>query len=98
MAGSDLKVKIVANSNPTFLDYEVDLKHKPETDVNTYEGKGFFVAKLKSGKECKFETEWQVVVVQPVRIFGKAMSIIPNQDTCEVQDKDWVQLDLKKVP
>ena len=68
LSGSDLKVKIVPESNARFLDYDLDLKVQEEK--NTYKGTGYFVAKMKTGKECRFETEWQIVVVTLNRIIG----------------------------
>jgi hypothetical protein len=100
--GSDLKVTIVPNSNPKFIEYQVDLAlEKDETgnvvDPNTYKGTGHFVAKMQTGKECKVDIEWRVTVVQPTRIFGSATNAVVDSNTCEVRTKDLVQLDLKKV-
>jgi hypothetical protein len=94
LTGSELKVHLVEGSNPRFLKYDVDLKNTGE--VNTYEGSGSFVAKLND-KECKFKTEWKIVVVQAELIAGYMSKIVPNADTCEVVDSgvDFVQL--KKV-
>jgi hypothetical protein len=92
--GSDLHVRLVPGSNPRFLQYEVDAKNQEE--VNTYKGTGFFVAKMKSGKECKLTTEWQLVVVSPERILGITTSVTADPDTCEVIEKGQSQLDLKK--
>jgi hypothetical protein len=91
--GSDLSVRMVAGSNPTYVKYEVELKQSDE--VNTYEGKGFFIAKVKD-KECRFETDWRIVVVTPDRIIGAAPQIIPDPDTCGVKERNQVQMDLKK--
>lgn len=95
--GSDLKVTIVPDSNPKYLQYEVNLKHEADTDVNTYKGTGYLVAKMQTGKECKIETEWQLVVVQSGRIFGSATNAVVDSNTCEIKDKDLVRLDLKRV-
>ena len=97
LTGQDLKVQIVEGSNPRFLKYEVDLKNgsKPE-EANSYAGKGYFVAKLQNGKECRFDTEWQIIVVSADRIMGITTSIVPDPDTCAVKEKTDVQLDLKK--
>ena len=92
--GADLKVEIVEGSSPTFLKYEVNLKNQEE--VNTYKGTGYFVAKLKSGKECRFDTEWEIVVVQMDRIIGATSNIFPDPDTCAVKDKTIVQIDLTR--
>jgi len=97
LTGPDLKVQIVEGSNPRFLKYEVDLKNgsKPE-EVNSYTGKGYFLAKLQNGKECKFETEWQIIVVSSDRIMGIVTGITPDPETCAVREKNDLQLDLKK--
>jgi len=97
LTGSDLKVTIVPNSNPRYLQYEVNLTLQKDIDINTYKGAGFFVAKMQTGKECKVDTEWQFTVVQPTRIFGSATNITVDSSTCEVKDKDQVRLDLKRV-
>lgn len=102
LTGSDVKVTIVPNSNPRYLEYQVTLSlEKDETgnvvDVNTYKGTGFFVAKMQTGKECKVETEWRFTVVQASRIFGSATNVVVDSNTCEVKEKDLVRLDLKRV-
>jgi hypothetical protein len=94
-SGGDLKVHIVEGSNPRFAKYEVDLRNSKD-EVNTYEGTGYFIAKFDSGKECKFDTNWKIIVVSPDRILGAVSNIIPNPDTCEVKDKYDIQLDLSK--
>jgi hypothetical protein len=94
LRGSDLHVQLVDGSNPKFLKYEVDLKNQDEP--NTYKGTGTFVAKLESGKECKFETEWQLIVVAANRILGKTTNIVPDPETCAVKEKSEAGLDLKK--
>ena len=95
LSGGDLKVNIVDGSNPRYLKYEVNLKNQGD-EVNTYEGAGYFVAKLQSGKECRFDTNWKLVVVSPSRIIGITSSIVPDPDTCAVKEKSEIQLDLKK--
>lgn len=95
LSGADLRVEIVEGSNPRFLKYEVNLKNQQE-DVNSYKGTGYFVAKMQNGKECKFETEWQLVVVAPSRIIGATSNIIPDPNTCEAKERTQVQLDLRK--
>ena len=95
LTGSNLHVKLVPGSNPKFLQYEVDMKNQDE--VNTYKGTGSFVAKMESGKECKFETEWQFVVVSPERIIGASTNITADKNTCEIRRKDQTQLELKKT-
>jgi len=103
LSGDDLKVTIVPNSNPKFLQYEVNLTllgaHDKEykDDPNTYKGPGFFVAKMEGGKECKVDIEWQVTVVQPGLILGSATNAIVDSKTCDVRDKSQVQLSLKRA-
>jgi hypothetical protein len=96
LTGSELEVTIVPNSNPRYLDYRVTLKLQDE-DVNTYKGVGYFVARMETGKECKFETEWQLTVVQAGRILGSTTSVVADSNTCEVKEKNLVRLDLTKV-
>src|SRR5213593_3047459 len=74
--GANLQVKLVSGSNPKFLSYEVTLTNQDE--INTYKGTGTFVAKMEGGKECKFETEWLLVVVSPDRILGGATGILAD--------------------
>ena len=95
LSGPNLHVRLVPGSNPKFLQYEVDMKNQDE--VNTYKGSGSFVAKMEGGKECKFDTEWQFVVVSPERIIGATTNITADKDTCEIKRKDQIQLDLKKT-
>ena len=92
--GKDLRVTIVPGSNPKFLQYEVDMKN--EDEINTYSGKGFFVAKMESGKECKFPTQWRFIVVSPDRIVGISSSVVADSKTCEIKEQTQAQLDLKK--
>jgi len=92
--GANLQVKLVSGSNPKFLSYEVTLTNQDE--INTYKGTGTFVAKMEGGKECKFETEWQLVVVSPDRILGGATGILADSKTCAIKEKNQLQLDLKK--
>jgi hypothetical protein len=96
LSGSDLKVQLVPNSSPLYLKYEVNLKNTGE--VNTYEGSGYFVAKLSNGKECRFDTNWTIVVVQPELIAGPISHIIPDPETCEVKDRqsEFTQLTKSK--
>src|SRR5688572_15474699 len=94
VSGSDLRVKLVPGSNPKFLQYELDMKN--ETELNTYSGKGFFVAKMETGKECKLATEWRFVVVSKDRIIGNASNITADGKPCEVLETTQVQLDLKR--
>jgi len=92
--GLNLQVKIVPGSNPKFLQYELNMKN--EDEVNTYSGTGFFIAKMEGGKECKVPTEWRFIVVSSDRIIGTASNMTVDQKTCEVKEKNQVQLDLKK--
>ena len=92
--GKDLHVNIVPGSNPKFIQYEVDLKN--EDEINTYSGKGFFVAKMEGGKECKFPTEWRFIIVSPERILGISSNIVADSKTCEIKEQKQTQLDLKK--
>ena len=94
LSGKDLHVNIVPGSNPKFIQYEVDLKN--EDEINTYSGKGFFVAKMEGGKECKFPTEWRFVIVSPERILGISSNVVADSKTCEIKQKAQSQLDLKK--
>jgi hypothetical protein len=94
LTGSNLNVRIVEGSNPRYLQYELDLKNTEE--VNTYKGSGRFTAKLQNGKECQFDTDWQIVVVSPERILGVASSIVPDPETCAAKEKGQIQLDMKK--
>jgi hypothetical protein len=94
LSGSDLHVKLVAGSNAKFVQYEVEMKN--EKEINTYSGKGFLVAKMQTGKECKFPTEWRFIVVAPERILGNSQSTIADGSTCEVQETEQIRLDLKK--
>jgi hypothetical protein len=96
LTGSDLEVSLVPNSNPKYVDYHVNLKLQEE-DVNTYKGTGFFIAKMETGKECKFETEWQLTVVQAGKILGSTTSVVADSNTCEVREKTLTRLDLTKV-
>src|SRR5438105_4318935 len=94
LAGSDLHVQLVSGSNAKFLQYQLDMKN--ESEINTYTGKGFLVAKMETGKECKLPTEWRFIVVAPDRIIGNSSSVIADGNTCEVQESEQVRLDLKK--
>jgi len=51
---------------------------------------------MEGGKECKFDTEWQFVVVSPDRIIGVTSGITADKNSCEIKQKDQLQLDLKK--
>jgi hypothetical protein len=94
LAGSDLKVRLVGDSNPLYVKYEVNLKNTGE--VNTYQGSGYFTAKLQ-GKECRFDTNWNIIVVQPDTIAGYISHVVPDPATCEVKDRRDEFTQLKKV-
>ena len=95
VSGSDMTVRLVPGSNPTYVQYEVNLKIA-EKDANSYLGKGFFVAK-KNDKECRFETEWDMIVVSNQQIYGSSTNIEPDWETCSVKQKlAPATLDLKK--
>ena len=93
--GSDLKVQIVDGSNPKYIKYEVNLKVDPK-ETNTYRGAGSYVAKMNTGKECKFDTDWEILVVSPEQIFGQTTLVNADSATCEVKSKEKGMLDLKK--
>ena len=93
-SGANLEVKLVPGSNPKYVQYDVTLKNQDE--INSYKGTGTFVAKMEGGKECKFETEWQMVVVSQNRILGTTTGIQADKNTCAVKEKNQAQLDLKK--
>ena len=94
LSGSDLHVRLVPGSNPKFLQYELDLKN--ENEINTYSGKGFFVAKMESGKECRLSTEWRFVIVSNDRLIGNASNVTADTQTCAVKETTQVRLDLTK--
>lgn len=94
LKGSELHVEMVEGSNPRFTKYEVTLKNQDE--VNTYKGSGYFVAKLEDGKECKFDTEWLVIVVATNTIVGSTSNIVPDSKTCTAKERTQAGLDLKK--
>jgi hypothetical protein len=94
LTGGDLHIQLVAGSNPKFLQYQLDAKN--ESEVNTYSGKGFLVAKMETGKECRLPAEWRFIVVGPDRIIGNSSSVVADGNTCEVQETEQVRLDLKK--
>jgi hypothetical protein len=95
VSGKDVDVRIVPGTSSTFIEYEMKLKGTDEP--NTYQGSGFFVAKRET-KQCKFETNWTIVVVTPDRIVGKADDITPDFNNCTVKDRGSLQLDLTKKP
>jgi hypothetical protein len=94
LTGSDLRVQLVEGSNPRFVKYEVNLKNTGE--VNTYTGTGSFVAKMQNGKECRFDTEWQIIVVQAEKIAGFTSSVVPDPETCEVTGRTSIMIELQK--
>ena len=92
--GSDIEVEIVPDSNPRYLTYELQLEGTEEP--NTYKGSGRFKAKLQNGRECEFDTEWQIVVVSEERIIGVATQVFPDPDTCAVVELGQMQVDLTR--
>jgi hypothetical protein len=94
LSGADLRVQLVEGSNPSFVKYEVNLKNAGE--VNTYKGSGYFVAKMKNGKECRFDTDWQIIVVQKETIAGFTSTVVPDPDTCEIIERGSAMIVLKK--
>jgi hypothetical protein len=96
LTGDFLHVQLVEGSHPVFVKYEVDLKNTGE--VNTYVGSGYFLAKMQTGKECKFPTDWQIVVVQNDMIVGSTSTIVPDPDTCEIKERGGAMIILQKKP
>ena len=94
LTGKDLHVRIVPGSNPKFVQYEVEMKN--EEEANTYNGTGFFVAKMEGGKECKFPTQWRFIIVSPDRIVGISSNVNADSKTCQVKEQSQIQLNLKK--
>ena len=94
LVGADLQVRIIPGSNPTYLEYTVELMGTEEP--NTYNGTGRFKARLQNGRECEFETEWQVIVVASDRIIGATSQIVPDPETCEILETGNLQLDLQR--
>lgn len=90
-----IRVQIVAGSNPRYSKFELNLAKTDE--VNTYKGAGSFVAKLSNGKECKFDVDWSLVVVQPELIAAVVDEIIPDPATCEVKERGSTLVQLKKT-
>ena len=95
LSGSDLKVQLAPSSSTPYLKYEVNLKNTGE--VNTYEGSGYFIAKLSNGKECRFDTKWAIIVVQPELIAGPILHVVPDPETCEVKESHNEFTELKKT-
>ena len=94
LSGAELRIQLVEGSNPSFVKYEVNLKNAGE--VNTYKGAGYFVAKMKNSKECRFDTDWQIIVVQKETIIGYTSTVIPDPDTCEIKERGSAMIVLKK--
>ena len=85
LSGKVLKVQLTDGKSTKYLKYELSLTNQDE--VNTYKGGGYFVAKLSNGKECRFDTQWNVIVVQPDRVLVNYIRITPNPDTCAVVEQ-----------
>ena len=94
LVGTDLQVRIVPGSSSTYLEYTVELMGTDEP--NSYNGTGHFKARLQNGRECEFETTWQIVVVAQDRILGVASQIVPDPETCEVLETGTLQLNLQR--
>ena len=92
--GPNMQVKLAPGSNSKYVEYDVTLKNQEE--INTYKGSGTFVAKMESGKQCKFDTDWQLVIVSADRILGTTTTILADKNTCAIKEKNQTQLDLKK--
>jgi hypothetical protein len=100
LSGDELLIQL-AGTHPTFLQYEVKLKHNKDAadagDPNRYEGTGFFRAKLKSGKECRFDTKWEIAVVAPKTILGSAPDYQdPDPETCKPKNVEQKRIELTK--
>jgi hypothetical protein len=94
LSGMDLRVQLAEESNSRYLKYEVELKNVD--DPNIYKGRGYFVAKMETGKECRFDTDWDIVVVAPNHIVGSTTLIVPDPNTCEAKESGRAQIELKK--
>jgi hypothetical protein len=93
--GTAVSVRLAPDPNSRYSNYEVELQVDPQ-EKNTYAGKGFFVVKMKEGKECRFDTEWKIIVVQKETIVGQSTNIVPDADTCAVRESSQIQMNLKK--
>ena len=96
LMGSDLHVQIIPGSNPTFLEYSLELKNAGG-DPNIYSGSGHFRARLENGRECELDNEWEIVVVAPDRIIGVSSTVTPDPDTCEIVETGRIELNLERV-
>jgi hypothetical protein len=95
LSGGNLMVTL-AGSNPPFLQYELTLAQSKE-EVNRYKGAGFFRATLKSGKECRFETDWEIVVFDEKTIIGNApRHMEPDPQTCKPKETVPDRIELTK--
>jgi hypothetical protein len=92
--GTALSVRLVPAADTRYTVYEVELRMDPQ-EKNTYAGKGYFVAKVKD-KECRFDTDWKIIVVQKEQIVGESTNIVPDGDTCAVKERSTAALTLKK--
>jgi hypothetical protein len=87
--GTDLKVQLVPGSNAQFVAYEVTLKNSAD-ETNTYVGRGSFTRKDTINgevKECKYDTVWQIVVVQSNHIVGATSYLTHETDSCQVKER-----------
>ena len=94
ITASDLSVRFVEGSNPVYVKYEVNLKNTGE--VNTYEGTGYFIAKVQD-RECRYDTNWKIIVVQPETIVGYLSRIVPEPGTCDIKERHEDFTQIKKV-
>ncbi len=77
-----------------YAEYEVLLE--PTSQANGYQGEGFFIARLSGGRECRFETQWQVFVTSQERIVGVITSTVPAAEGCAVKETSQIPLDLRR--
>ena len=94
LSGSNLSVTLVPLSNPQFVEYKLALKNTE--NVNTYEGEGYFVVKVSETKECRFDTEWHLVVTSTDSLSGVSLAVLPDPETCAAKDSRMGPLELKK--
>ena len=92
MVGTELHVRLIPESNPLLVSYQLVLTNQGE--VNTYAGKGFFVARVKEDKECRFDVEWELIVANETHIVATIPAIVPDPDTCAVRQRQPVPVEL----
>ena len=91
--GTGIHVSLGAD-RAQFVEYEVDLSW---TELNSYQGSGYFVARLGDGRECRFETQWRLVVANARRIVGVTSSIVPEEEGCGVAERAESSLQLNRI-